>query len=399
MTSEEEPASDVDAREQEAPQATCRACAEPIRPEASVCWRCGEKQRSNWRATLASFLRWLGGATVVLALVTGTIQLSALFSAWLQNREAVDRFVAAAGVAADLDEFEVAWESVSDALAINPAAEAGLDGQLSMAMTIVRDGPLSEDSLVTKAVRRSLLRGAGSEESERAADAYAHLAWFEYRLRRPCDPETGSVFERHYSLALEKEADNLYAHTFRAFSVLTANCTELFGYSTAKERFNHAQESFEQARANGRDQAFIDEWEFDAFLYGESPLAQHEAMRRVAERLREGRAVPGIEELATGALIHALTNPFPDEREWLAEVDHAELAGLFDEVFGEHPWDQDRFREYPHLLMIARATVHEALGEREQAAALFAQAKRDYLRGPSRYMDYVESRLEEVDSP
>jgi hypothetical protein len=229
----------------------------------------GESRGSRyWGRVLA----WVGGATAVITLVVGAIQLFDIVGERTARSRESAELVALARQQASRGEFEAAWRSLDDA-----EARARSDGTDAARLDVAfgwlqeaRPGPGQPFSRITTAVKPALDRALLDPAHPRRADVLAHIGWAAFLDSR--DTGTGDPAAR-YQEALALDDRNVYANAMFGHWVLWR--------STDLER---ARRHFQTALESGRERAFVRTLQLAALRNRNEP-AEPELMR-VANEMR-----------------------------------------------------------------------------------------------------------------
>jgi tetratricopeptide (TPR) repeat protein len=265
----------------------CVACKQPVHAEATVCPHCRSSQSpARWR-TFGTVLKWIAGGTTVISLVVGANSIKALYHGWRDRRETVQELVAAAEMLDDAGDYARAWELLGEALEVDPASRVARGAQYDVAVHWIEDiraiGPETFTSITDELIP-VLYRGvAAASRDELAADRLAHLGWA-YALRER-DLAIGGPVVVHYERAIERDPDNVYAHTFWAQWILHG----------APEGLEEAREHLHTALRAGRDRPFVRKWQLISYLFpleavrGRLSEAHGEILRDLVRTLDEMR--------------------------------------------------------------------------------------------------------------
>ncbi len=88
---------------------------------------------------MAQVLKWMGGITVVISLVLGTVQINGLYSDWQERKVAVSQLIEAAALQTDASDYKGAWKLIDEALNLNPSSLSARQQQMTIAMVWLRN--------------------------------------------------------------------------------------------------------------------------------------------------------------------------------------------------------------------------------------------------------------------
>ncbi len=174
--------------------------------------------------------RWSLGRSVRVALILTVLAIAGGLGLWrgylrLESRQEAARLVAHADLDRKSSNYTAAWDRCSTALALDGESDVVRLGCEGVAMdwldnvhAIVRTETFTD---VAAKVEPTLVRAAGAKDAKRAADALAHLGWAAYL--RSKDVVTRIDPTVYYERAIERDADNPFAHAMWGYFILTSN--------------------------------------------------------------------------------------------------------------------------------------------------------------------------------
>ena len=196
------------------PGKLCVACVEEIHGSAKLCPHCRTSQLPKRWKLAGDVLKWFAGIAVVISLIIGMSEVSTLFKIWQEKEQSVAELVKAAEIQSDSRDYQGAWESLEEAMALKPGSRLVRQQQIELAMIWLRNIKIIGEqkfSDIVKRLKPKLYIGVASREGAAAADVYAHLGWANYLQHRDGITwvEVDKIFEQ--SLALDDK--NVFAHS------------------------------------------------------------------------------------------------------------------------------------------------------------------------------------------
>lgn len=263
-----------------------------------------------------------------------------------------------AGVLRDAGDHAAAWDRYAAALALCPGDDDVVRGRERLAMLWLDNARATEGKEtftdIADRLQPVLARAAATEDDRRAADALAHLGWADFLRSR--EGRGGLDPAGYYRQALERDAENPYAHAFLGHHIL-AN-----GGDTGD-----ALRHFRRALADREVRPLVRGVQIGALTWRRAPELEDEVVRVASEMRAEGESMPGTagESLASRFwAVYYNRLVFGDRREaFLAILSPADHLATYEWLLAA--WDNPSNRE-PWLFMLAQ--LQENAGDR--AAAL-----------------------------
>lgn len=219
---------------------------------------------------------------------------------------------------------------------------------------------------IVERVQPVLARCAVSKEPRRGADCQAHLGWGDFLRMR--EGAGGLDPAKQYRLALERDPDNVYAHTMLAFSIVTSDGS-----------LEGARPHFNAAVASGRERAYVRHLEFAALLWQHERAAEDEAIRVANDMRTKHESMP--DDGADRSDRWRLWNVYYDRliyheglEPFLAAMPAADHLATFRWLFPETEVPADKRNLYSFML----GRFEENAGERAEALVTF-RTLRDML--------------------
>lgn len=144
-------------------------------------------------------------------------------------------------------EYAAAWESLEQAIALQPESSELQQAQMQLAMDWLRNIRVPEGQTFTEIVNKTiacLYRNVAMNKSAASADVLAHIGWANFLKWR--EGARGLKIEESFQEALNVDPDNAYAHAMWGFWMLWQN-----------RKLEEAQPHFAAALNNGRDKEFV----------------------------------------------------------------------------------------------------------------------------------------------
>lgn len=168
---------------------------------------------------------WLGlaGALALLVLLAAQFGLGPWHAARERSLQ-VARLLGTAQTHVRETEYESAFQSYQQALALDPNNAAALDGQVDAGMlwlehfqVLTPEGQKAEDIAAPLLAQLNTVLTAGlartNGKDKRAADILAHLGWLHWMNEKMAFKEFGNA-ERYFAQSLAVDPTNVYAHAF-----------------------------------------------------------------------------------------------------------------------------------------------------------------------------------------
>ena len=220
----------------------CRACRQPIHPQATTCHLCQSSQLppSSWQR-ISSTLKWIGGIVTTLSLLLAMISLSKFYQDWSERRDTVNEIAASAQWLLRLGHYDQAWALYQQATELNPNAPQVRNGQLGLALRYVRDFRTASDQAdqVLRQLTQRLYRGLPQAKPAEVATLLAHVGWTQV-LRQNLQLPVLVPVEPLFLEALQADPDNPYANSMYGGWLLRQRPITVALIEQANEHFNRA---------------------------------------------------------------------------------------------------------------------------------------------------------------
>lgn len=263
---------------------SCIACYESIHGKAVKCRYCGTEQNPKpWNA-VARVLKWMGGITVVISLVLGTVQINGLFSDWQERKVAVSQLIAAAALQTDANDYKGAWKLIDEALSLNPSSLLARRQQMTVAMAWLRNIQVQGDDTFSYIVNKllpTLYLGSVNENANTAANALTHIGWANYL--RITDGAGGLEVEEYYRRALNLDPNNVYAHVMWGYWILSKANQE----ANSEADLDVAKSHFSAALDSHQHREFVRKLQLSALRQAQHDLIAQIELIKVAQEIMQ----------------------------------------------------------------------------------------------------------------
>jgi tetratricopeptide (TPR) repeat protein len=263
-------------------------------------------------------------------------------------------------------EYESAFQSYQETLALEPNNPAALDGQVNAAMlwldhfhVLTPEGKNAEDIAAPILAQLNTVLTAGlartSGKDKRAADILAHLGWLHWMNEKIAFKEFGNA-ERYFQQSLAIDPVNVYAHAFYGNWLLQS-------HGNAAQAFQH----FDAALATNSQRELVRSMQLGGLLGGDEP-GMRAAFVKALNQVRIGNEPldPNIRDrvsylysptVSTAAELHETLTAVPPDDAW--------------KTFLWLTPDQPNSHEPPVLKDFVHASLAEISGDRPTSLAEF----------------------------
>lgn len=268
----------------------CIACRELIQPDASLCPHCRSPQSPQRWKMLGTAMKWLGGATAVITLLIGLVQVSRIFQDWQEREDAVNEFVQASNLYSKSGDYEGAWKVLDQALELKPSSRSVLLSQAMLAMEWLRDEKLDgerDEQRFTDTVDRLLPvlhRAATSKKVSFAADVLAHIGWANYL--RYLHVHRGGDIDEYFAQALRKDPKNLYGHIMWGVWVLNDRNEKKYTI----DKLEKAKHHFSASLVSGKKTTYVKKMQIWSLLGSNVPGTHLELIKLLDQVRKAGEA-------------------------------------------------------------------------------------------------------------
>lgn len=239
----------------------CIACREILQSGASICPHCGKSQHPSLWNHIGIALKWLGGATAVIALLSTAINLFQIMENQHDRELAIDRYLLAAErLLLDSNPVQALYQ-LEEALKLNPNHPVALEREAEYVMRSLRSLSVRSRSdkveiLVVKA-RPLLERMIGNENRVKAADAMAHLAWNFFFISTNAGDDSGLPWIGPLLVrSIKMDKSNVYANMFWANICLATNTLRM-NIECGDNSLETAKIYWDIAEKSGREKDFV----------------------------------------------------------------------------------------------------------------------------------------------
>jgi tetratricopeptide (TPR) repeat protein len=311
-----------------------------------------------WYRRLAR--RW-GAVLVVLGLLAGGAGVWWGYHAWTSSRE-IAALLEAGRLQHDSGNYTAAWDVYARAATLAPRRRDVVLAQERLAMDWLDDirvtvGKETFTSIVEK-VQPALSRCAVSNEARRAADCIAHIGWSDFLRSR--EGVGGLDPTQHYRRALDRDPENVYAHTMSGFEILRTAGSLL-----------DARAHFTRALATKREPDYVRHLQIGALLWRGTPETELEVVRVANEMRESGQAMTSRRLRSDASRLWSVYSSHlvnrRDAEPFLSAVSPAQHLATFRWLFPEAEVPSSRRNLYLFML----GTFQERAGERADALATY----------------------------
>lgn len=239
----------------------CTACREIIQCGANVCPHCGKTQHPSLWAHIVLVLKWVGGATAVVSLLSTAINLFQIMGNQHDRDLAVERYLLAAERLLLVENPVQALHQLDEALKLNPNHPVALERETEYVMKSLRRLSVSSggDKVETLVVKATPLleRMIGSKNQVKTADAMAHLAWNYYFNYTSANKDNGlTLIGPLLARSIEMDKSNVYANMFWANLCLGTNIPRM-NVECGDDDLKTAKILWDTAEKSGREKNFV----------------------------------------------------------------------------------------------------------------------------------------------
>jgi hypothetical protein len=341
---------------------------------------------------------WLWAGAVAVVAIALAIAFIAGVGPWRAARERrahVAQLLETAVMQNSQAEYESAFDSYQQILAIESTNRAALDGQVDAAMrwvenfhVLVSEGQKAEDLAGPPLSRLKTVLEAGLARTDghdtRAADLLAHLGWTHWLNQKLAFKEFDGA-ERFFSKSIAIDSANVFANAMMGNWLLQTR-------GDTAEAMHH----FQVALASGRERPLVRQMQLGGLLYNNAP-GMHAAFAKALNEMRSNNEPldPGVKSRA-GYLYDVASSQGNEYREVLTAAPPADNWKTFLWISPPAPGDaSDRLRrDFVH------ASLAEFSDDRGDAAnefkALLPKLKAEGMS--YRLIDYAQSAIKRLSS-
>jgi tetratricopeptide (TPR) repeat protein len=337
---------------------------------------------------------WAGASLAVLVLLFAVIYVAGVSP----RSSRASPLINTAQTQLHQGEYEPAFKTYQQALAVDPGNRAALDGQVNAAMLWVRNfhvlvpegrdaGDIAGPSLaeIMLVLHAGLARTGG--RGSRAADILAHLGWAHWLNEHIAFKEFGSAVEKDLRQALAIDPSNVFAHAMLGNWLLQTHGS----LAEAKQHFVVALKSNQQ-------RPLVRTMQVGGMLRNDDPGVPEELIR-VANQMRVGGET--LDEDYKRRILEAYSptlnnhneltrtlSALPPDAAWetFLWLDAAHAGGSEQESQGLQ-------REFIH------ASILELAGKTPDALAIFKTLQRTLKGRPGSLADQVTAAIQRISRP
>lgn len=326
----------------------------------------------------STVLKWVGAATAILSLIAGIRGITSVVAGRAEARRQVSALLASERIQVQGQDYASAWQSLDQALKVDPDSAAIRDAQENLAMEWldnIRVQGNDKFSDIAEKLDPVLTRGAAAAKTaQRQADLLAHVGW-SYFLRSR-EGRYDSDPAQTYAQATSKDPHNPYAQAMWGHWILWNNGDP----EDAARHFSAALES-------NRERGFVRRLQLSAFLNRQSDASSEEVVRILnAIRKEEGSAPAELKHQLFSMYYGKLIPPSAETPRFINAVPPAEHVATFRWLFDKLDLDQSA-----SLLRSGDLSVlEEAAGERDEARAGYESIRRQLAGNPGSLLTTAE---------
>jgi len=350
---------------------------------------CGRLARELKLTRNLSFVPWLTGAALLALLIVAAANIG--LGPWHDAHERkirIAQLLKTAGAQAGQREYESAFQSYRQVLALDLANPTALDGQVDAAMlwlenfhVLTPEGQKAEDIAAPVLAQLKTVLEAGlartSGHDARAADILAHLGWAHWMNEKIAFKEFGNA-ERFFMQALVVDPSNVFANAFLGNWLLQTN-------GDSQQALAHLQ----TALATGKQRPLVRSMQLGGLYLNQNP-GMRAAFVKALNDVRIHHEP--LDESLRGRVSYLYSPTVSDAselREALAAVPADEAWKTFEWLNPAKPGDSTVQRDFVH------ASLAELSGNRTAALAEFKALKGALKAGRfnGRIADYTDAAI------
>jgi tetratricopeptide (TPR) repeat protein len=311
----------------------------------------------------------IASAALTVLAILGFVAAQAGIGPWHAAHERklqVARLLSTAQTHLHEAEYEAAFQSYEQTLALDPNNPTALDGQVDAAMlwldhfhVLTPEGQKPEDIAGPILAKLNTVLTAGlartNGKDKRAADILAHLGWMHYMNEKIAFKEFGNA-ERYFKQALDIDPSNVYANAFWGNWLLQT-------HGDSAQALQH----FDKALATGQQRELVRSMQLGGLLENDDP-GMRAAFLKALNQVRVNHE-PLDQDIRdrVSYLYSPTVNSEAELHESLAAVPPDEAWATFLWLIPDHPHDHDP----PVLKDFVHASLAEISGQRATALAEF----------------------------
>jgi tetratricopeptide (TPR) repeat protein len=336
-----------------------------------------------------SFIPWLIGAALLalLVVVAANFGLGPWHGAH-ERKIRIAQLLKTAGTQASQNEYESAFQSYRQVLAIDLANPAALTGQVAAAMlwlenfhVLTPEGQKAEDIAAPmlaqlKAVLEAGLARTGGHDT-RAADILAHLGWAHWMNEKIAFKEFGNA-ERFFTQALAIDPSNVFANAFLGNWLLQT-------HGDSQQALAH----FQTALATGKQRALVRSMQLGGLYLNQDPGMRAAFIKALNDVRVNHEPLDANLRDRVSYLYSPTVSDAAELRETLAAVPPDDAWKTFEWLNRARPGEAPVHRDFVH------ASLAELAGNRAAALAEFKTLKGELRAGHfnGRIADYTDAAI------
>ena len=239
--------------------------------------KAGESDQASRKATLATTLKWIGGATAAISLLLALNQITGLVQNFRIHHKAFSEATKAGEQQQQRGDYPAAFESFKHAAELDPIDRRAQKREAQAAMLWLENVHAQNQSFteIANQLLPVLDKSLSNSKGQDAADLLAHIGWANFLRSRDGSGSAGDLVVKSYGDALKIDPQNVYAHAMWAHWILWQNGSQ-----------QEAKDHFAAALNSGRDRPYVRSLQLSAYSNVVSAENQAELLR-IANEMRQ----------------------------------------------------------------------------------------------------------------
>ena len=193
----------------------------------------------------------------------------------------VESQVADATLQLNSGDYSAAWQTIQQAVSLDPDSTAARQAQVQIAMSWLRNMRVTAPATFREMVpplQNCLYSALAKASGSKAADLHAHIGWGNFLRYR--EGQRDLKIEEHYAEAVKLDPDNPFAHA-------------MWGHWLATQRrpVSEVRQHFQKAQISGREREFVRQIQIAALDWPKEPDYAVELLRMADEMRRNKEAL------------------------------------------------------------------------------------------------------------
>lgn len=266
-------------------------------------------QASQKGMSLATALKWVGGATAGISLLLALNQVTGLVQNFRVHHKEFSEAMKAGEQQQERGDYPAAFESFKHAAELDPVDRRAQQHEAQAAMLWLENVHAQNQTFTETAnqLLSVLDKALSNSKGQDAADLLAHIGWANFLRSRDGSGSAGDLVAKSYEDAIKIDPQNVYAHAMWGHWILWKN-----------ESQQQAREHFAAALNSGRVRPYVRSLQLSGYRNAVSAENRMTELLRVANEMRQQGEPLGPEQRSR---IFDDVFAFPvGEREELAQV-------------------------------------------------------------------------------